>query len=83
MSKKEQSGPKVTKAAAKVLGSATASPTAKSLAGSALAQAKTSKQSSPATATATKAAKALTDGRTSKTTKSLAGSVLTQKGKKS
>ena len=81
MSKKEQSGPKVTKAAAKVLGSATASPTAKSLAGSALAQAKTSKQSSPTTAT--KAAKALTDGRTSKTTKSLAGSVLTQKGKKS
>ena len=54
-----------------------ASKTAKSLAGSALAQAGTTKQSSEATATT--AAKALNDGRTSASTRTLAGSVLTQK----
>ncbi len=80
MSKNEKSGTKVTKTAAKVLSSPKSSPMAKSLAGSALAQANTTKQSS--SATATKAAKALTDGRTAKSTKSLAGSVLTQKDKR-
>ena len=70
----------MTKTAAKVLSSANTSPSAKSLAGSALAQAKTTKQSLQATAT--KAPKALNDGRTSKTMKSLAGSVLTQKAKR-
>lgn len=80
MAKKESSGPKVTKTASAVLRDSGASKTAKSLAGSALAQAHTNKQSS--TATAHTAAKALNDGRTSKATKSLAGSVLTQKTKK-
>lgn len=73
----EKSGPKVTRTASKVLSSPSASPTAKSLAGSALAQAGTNKQSS--TKTATTAAKALNDGRTSSSTRGLAGSVLTQK----
>lgn len=80
MSKREQSGPKVTKTAASVLRAPNASKTAKSLAGSALAQAGTSKQTT--TKTATTAAKALNDGRTKATTRTLAGSVLTQKPKK-
>lgn len=80
MAKNESSGPKVTKTASAVLRDSGASKTAKSLAGSALAQAHTNKQSSPATAHT--AAKALNDGRTTKATKSLAGSVLTQKTKK-
>ncbi|ALN90178.1 hypothetical protein LG3211_1202 [Lysobacter gummosus] len=49
------------------------------MAGSALSQAKTSKETSGSVAT--KAAKALDDGRSSRTTKTLAGSVLTQKRK--
>jgi HTH-type transcriptional regulator/antitoxin HigA len=77
MVKKESTGPKVTRTAAKTLSSPTASRTAKSLAGSALAQAGTSKTSSARTATT--AAKALNDGRTRAATKALAGSVLTQK----
>lgn len=51
MSKREQSGPKVTRTASSVLRDPGASKTAKSLAGSALAQANTSKQSSAKTAT--------------------------------
>jgi hypothetical protein len=80
MSKNEQSGPKVTRTASSVLGDPGASKTAKSLAGSALAQAGTTKQSSATTART--ASKALHDGRTSTSTRSLAGSVLTQKSKK-
>ena len=81
MSKKESSGPKVAQTASSVLRDSGASKTAKSLAGSALAQAHTNKQSS-STAAHT-AAKALNDGRTSAGTKTLAGSVLTQhSGKK-
>lgn len=80
MSKREQSGPKVTRIASSVLRDTGASKTAKSLAGSALAQAHTTKQST--TLTATTAARALNDGRTSATTRTLAGSVLTQKSKK-
>ncbi|MBS0514278.1 MAG: hypothetical protein JSS16_02215 [Proteobacteria bacterium] len=81
MAKNEKTGPKVTKEAAKVLSDPHASKTAKSLAGSALAQAHTNKQSSATTAHI--AAKAINDGRTSQTTRSLAGSVLTQKPKRS
>lgn len=77
MSKKESSGPKVTRTASSVLRDSGASKTAKTLAGSALAQAHTGKVSSSTTATA--AAKALNDGRTSASTKTLAGSVLTQR----
>lgn len=80
MAKKESSGPKVTRTASSVLRDPGASKTAKSLAGSTLAQANTTKQSSAATART--AAKALNDGRTSPATKSMAGSVLTQKSKK-
>lgn len=76
---KEKSGPKVTRTASRVLSDPAVSPMAKSLAGSALAQAGTKKQSSPQTATT--AAKALNDGRTSASTRTLAGSVLTQKSK--
>ena len=80
MPNREKSGSKVTKAASAVLRDHGASKTAKSLAGSALAQANTSKQSTSRTATI--AGKALDDGRTGKTTRSLAGSVLTQKPKR-
>lgn len=80
MANQESSGANVTKIASKVLPDAGVSKTAKSLAGSALAQSRTEKESSKATARA--AAKALNDGRTSKTTKSLAGSVLTKKTSK-
>lgn len=80
MTKREQSGSKVTRTASSVLRDPGTSKTAKSLAGSALAQAGTSKESSAGTART--AAKALTDGRTSTSTRSLAGSVLTQKPKK-
>ena len=79
MAKKESSGPKVTRTASAVLRDAGASKTAKSLAGSALAQANTAKQSSATTART--AGKALNDGRTNAATKTLAGSVLTQKSK--
>lgn len=80
MAKNESTGSKVTKIASSVLRNPTASATAKSLAGAALAQANTTKQSTPATART--AAKALNDGRSSATTQKLAGSVLTQKTKK-
>lgn len=77
MSKREKSGPKVIRLASQTLRSPTASATAKSLAGSALAQSGTPKQSSSKTATT--ASKALQDGRASAATRTLAGSVLTQK----
>lgn len=77
---KEKSGPKVARTASKVLSNSGSSATAKSLAGSALAQAGTSKQSSAKTAST--AGKALNDGRTSTSTRTLAGSVLTQKPKR-
>lgn len=77
MSKNEQTGGRVTKAASSVLRNPSASAAAKSLAGSALAQTHTSKQTSVAVAKT--AANALNDGRTNTTTKTLAGSVLTQK----
>ena len=80
MAKNESSGSKVTRTASSVLRDSGASKTAKSLAGSALAQAHTTKQSSAVTAHT--AAKALNDGRSSSSTKTLAGSVLTQKTKK-
>ncbi|MGH8049121.1 MAG: hypothetical protein ACREPB_00515 [Arenimonas sp.] len=80
MAKNEKTGPKVTKTAAAVLRDPGASKTAKSMAGSALAQAHTGKQTSPAAEKV--AAKVLNDGRTTAATKSLAGSVLTQKTKK-
>ncbi len=79
MAKNESSGSKVTKTASSVLRDPGASKMAKSLAGSTLAQAHTSKQSSSVTAHT--AAKALNDGRTNSMTKSMAGSVLTQKKK--
>lgn len=80
MAKKESSGPKVTRTASSVLRDTGASKMAKSLAGSALSQDRTSKVSSRNTATT--AAKALQDGRASRSTKTLAGSVLTRKPKK-
>lgn len=80
MSKKEQTGGRVSKAASSVLRNPNASPIAKSLAGSSLAQTQTAKTTSAAVATT--AAKALNDGRTSNTTRTLAGSVLTQKPKR-
>lgn len=80
MAKNEKTGSKVTHVASTVLRDPNASKTAKSLAGSALAQAHTSKKTSPVTAHT--ASKALHDHRTSSATKSLAGSVLTQKPKK-
>lgn len=80
MAKNESSGPKVAKTASSVLRDPGASKTAKSLAGSALSQTRTTKQSSATTART--ASKALNDGRSSGSTKSLAGSVLTQKPKK-
>lgn len=75
--KNESSGPKVTRTASSVLRDGGASKIAKSLAGSALAQARTAKSSTATTART--AAKALNDGRTSASTKTLAGSVLTQR----
>lgn len=80
MSRNEKTGSRVTKSASAVLRDPGASTAAKSLAGSALAQANTPKQTSPAVART--AAKALNDGRTSTTTRALAGSVLTQKSKR-
>jgi len=75
--KNESSGPKVTRTASSVLRDGSASKTAKSLAGSALAQVRMTKPSTATTART--AAKALNDGRTSASTKTLAGSVLTQR----
>lgn len=73
----ERTSSKVASQASKTLQNPNASATAKSLAGSALAQAGTAKVTSPAVAQ--KASAALQDGRTSAATKTLAGSTLTQK----
>lgn len=78
MSKNEKTSKAVASKAAKVLTSPNSNKTAKSLAGSALAQAGTSKKTSARVAST--AAKVLDDNRSAKSTKSLAGSVLTQKG---
>lgn len=77
MIKSEKSSPGIARKASQVLRDAGASSTAKSLAGSALSQSRSSKETSAPIAT--KAAKALDDGRSSRSTRSLAGSVLTQK----
>ena len=77
MAKSEKSSPRIARTASQVLRNSGASPTAKSLAGSALSQSRSSKETS--TSVATKASKALDDGRSSRWTRSLAGSVLTQK----
>lgn len=79
MTKNEKTLPRVSQVASHVLKDAGASKAAKSLAGSALSQSKSGKNTSPAVAS--KAARALDDGRSSPSTKSLAGSVLTQKRK--
>lgn len=79
MAKNEKSSPRVARTASSVLRDSGSSKTAKSLAGSALSQAKPSNETSKPIAS--KAAKALDDGRSSRTTKTLAGSVLTQKRK--
>ena len=73
------SGPVATRASG-TLRDPSASKAAKTLAGSALAQAAANKSTSPKIATT--AARALDDGRTSRATKTLAGSVLTQKPKR-
>ena len=79
MTKNEKTSSRVSHSASNVLRNPGSSNTAKSLAGSVLAQSKTNKETS--SAVATKAAKALDDGRMNRTTKSLAGSALTQKNK--
>jgi hypothetical protein len=80
MSKSEKTGKRVGTNASSVLRDKGASKAAKSVAGSALAQAKANKQTSAKVART--AAKLLDDGRSSKTNKSIAGSVLTQKVKR-
>ena len=80
MAKNEKTSSGVASKASDVLRNPGASKTAKSLAGSALAQSGTNKSTSPAVAKV--AAKALDSGSTNRNTKSLAGSVLTQKTKK-
>lgn len=77
MAKTEKSSPRIARTASQVLRDSRASQAAKSLAGGALSQTRSSKETSAPLAS--KAAKALDDGRSSKTTQSLAGSVLTQK----
>lgn len=76
MAKNERTSSRVAKKAGATLSDAKASKSAKSLAGSALAQAGTRKTTSAKVAQ--KAAKVLTDPHRSGTTRSLAGSVLTQ-----
>lgn len=78
MSKSEKTSRGVAHKAAKVLSNPTSSKTAKTLAGSALAQSGTKKQTSSRVAST--AARILDNSKSSKTSKSLAGSVLTQRG---
>lgn len=80
MAKNEKTSGRVASKASDILRSPSASKTAKSIAGSALSQAGTSKSTSSKVATT--AAKALDSGRSSKATKTIAGSVLTQKPKR-
>lgn len=77
MAKNEKTGSKVVRQATKVMRDGRAPSTAKSLAGSALSQSRSKKESSARTATV--AAKVLGDKSSSKSAKSLAGSVLTQR----
>ena len=77
MAKNENTSSRVSHVAADVLRSPSSSNTAKSLAGSVLAQSRTNKETSASVAS--KAAKSLDDGRTSRVTKTLAGSALTQR----
>lgn len=77
MAKNERTSPSVARKASAVLTNPNASPRAKSVAGSALAQAGTAKVTSPSVAS--KASRIARDGRSSSTNKSIAGSVLTQK----
>lgn len=79
MAKNEKTSNRVSRAASGVLRNPGSSNTAKSLAGSVLAQSRTNKETSASVAS--KAAKALDDGRTSRVTKTLAGSALTQRKK--
>jgi len=82
MAGKEKTSARVASLASKVLKDPGASKIAKQLAGAALSQTGTSKQSSAKTASA--AGKALADDRSSRSTRTLAGSVETQRpGKKS
>jgi hypothetical protein len=77
MARNEKTSGRVASKASAVLRSSGSSKAAKSIAGSALSQAGTSKATSSKVATA--AAKALDSTRTGKATKAIAGSVLTQK----
>jgi len=77
--KSAETGPKVTRLAAKTLSSSTASQAYKKPAGSALAQSGTDKTTSPEVAKV--AAKQLRSPRTSKSQKSIDASVLRQKEK--
>ncbi len=79
MAKSEKTSSRVSHEASSVLRNPGSSSTAKSLAGSVLAQSRTNKETS--TSVASKAAKALDDGRTNRVTKTLAGSALTQRKK--
>jgi hypothetical protein len=82
MAGKEKTSSRVGTLASKVLQDSGASKVAKQLAGSALAQTGTGKQSSATVASA--AGRALADDRSSRSTRTLAGSVETQRpGKKS
>lgn len=81
MAKIEKTSARVASKAAKALSSTATGARAKSLAGSALSQAKATKETS--TKVASKAGKTLADGRANKSTKSLAGSALTQRPDKS
>jgi hypothetical protein len=80
MSKSEKTSGRVASKASGILRSPNASKAAKSIAGSALAQAGTGKTTSAKVAST--AAKALDSGRTGEVTKTVAGSVLTQKAKR-
>ena len=80
MAKNEKTSSRVATKASSVLSSPTATPKAKSIAGSALSQAGSAKITSKGVAS--KASSQLGDGRVSKTNKAIAGSVLTQKTRK-
>ena len=77
MAKIERSSSRTAKSASAVLSNPASSKSAKSIAGSVLAQSRTDKTTSSKVATV--AAQVLDDGRASRRTKSLAGSALTQK----
>ena len=77
MAKNERTGSKVASKASKTLRTSSASKTTKSLAGSALSQARTKNETSGRAASL--ASKTLTSKKTSKSAKSLAGSVLPQR----